>query len=108
MRMETVEHGLIWRRPKYVPSWQPEKSGDLEHHVDPDETQPCLRVHPGKSVLDQYVFMYSELLRVICEIGTPTVQHCFNHSYTSLSRSASFCSCIVLRLAIPSLDSLLL
>ncbi|XP_071514111.1 small ribosomal subunit protein uS15m-like [Panulirus ornatus] len=62
MRMETVEYGLIWRRPTHVPSWQPEKSGDLEHHVDPDEKKPVLSILPGKSMLDQVDDVTRQLL----------------------------------------------
>jgi len=40
MRLELTEHGIIWRRPKYVPSWKPEKSGDLETKKDVDKSRP--------------------------------------------------------------------
>ncbi|XP_045613948.2 small ribosomal subunit protein uS15m isoform X1 [Procambarus clarkii] len=53
MRLELTEHGIKWRRPEYIPSWRPEKSGDLELHKDPDEMQPRIEVLPAKDMLDQ-------------------------------------------------------
>lgn len=53
MRLELTEHGIVWRRPEYVPSWKPEKSGDLELHQDPEKTSPCLEVLAAKDALDK-------------------------------------------------------
>lgn len=55
MRLELTEYGIMWRRPKYVPSWQPEKSGDLEGVKEPELSTPNLKVQPAKDVLDQWV-----------------------------------------------------
>ncbi|XP_042238392.1 28S ribosomal protein S15, mitochondrial-like [Homarus americanus] len=62
MRLELTEHGIVWRRPEYVPSWKPEKSGDLEPHKDPDETLPRLCTLPTKSVLDEVDDVTKQLL----------------------------------------------
>lgn len=40
MRLELTEHGIVWRRPEYVPSWKPEKSGDLETYKEVDKSRP--------------------------------------------------------------------
>lgn len=64
MRLELTEYGIVWRRPKYVPSWQPEKSGDLEGAKEPDLSTPNLKVLPAKDVLDQVDEVTRRLLSI--------------------------------------------
>ncbi|XP_027223376.2 small ribosomal subunit protein uS15m [Penaeus vannamei] len=64
MRLELTEYGIMWRRPKYVPSWQPEKSGDLEGVKEPELSTPNLKVQPAKDVLDQVDEVTRRLLSI--------------------------------------------
>jgi len=52
MRLELTEHGVIWRRPEYVPSWKPEKSGDLKENEEVDKTRPIRSVMCAKDALE--------------------------------------------------------
>lgn len=52
MRLELTEHGIVWRRPKYVPSWKPEKSGDLETNKDVDKSRPISSLLCVKEALE--------------------------------------------------------
>lgn len=62
MRLELTEHGIVWRRPEYVPSWKPEKSGDLDLHTDPDEGHARLQVLPSKWAMDEVDDITKKLL----------------------------------------------
>ncbi|XP_042878682.1 28S ribosomal protein S15, mitochondrial-like [Penaeus japonicus] len=64
MRLELTEHGIVWRRPNYVPSWQPEKSGDLEGVKEPEVSTACMKVQPAKDVLDQVDEVTRRLLSI--------------------------------------------
>ncbi|XP_068248279.1 small ribosomal subunit protein uS15m isoform X2 [Palaemon carinicauda] len=48
MRLELTEHGIVWRRPKYIPSWTPTKSEDLEPCAEPDPSNPPLKLLPAE------------------------------------------------------------
>jgi len=52
MRLELTEHGIIWRRPTYIPCWKPEKSGDLKEFEDVDKRRPNLSVECAKDALE--------------------------------------------------------
>ncbi|XP_066966408.1 small ribosomal subunit protein uS15m isoform X1 [Macrobrachium rosenbergii] len=52
MRLELTEHGIVWRRPEYIPSWTPPKSGDLRPYAEPDPSRPPLKVLPAKDAFE--------------------------------------------------------
>jgi len=52
MRLELTEHGIVWRRPEYVPSWKPEKSGDLKTFKDVDKSRPIRSLLCVKDALE--------------------------------------------------------
>jgi len=52
MRLELTEHGIVWRRPEYIPSWKPEKSGDLEAIKKVDESRPISSLLCVKDALE--------------------------------------------------------
>lgn len=53
MRLELTEYGIIWRRPEYVPSWKPEKSGDLAPMELLEKSKPILKVQPAQELLKE-------------------------------------------------------
>lgn len=52
MRLELTEHGIVWRRPEYVPSWKPEKSGDLKTQKEVDKSRPISSLLCVKEALE--------------------------------------------------------
>ncbi|XP_076042587.1 28S ribosomal protein S15, mitochondrial [Oratosquilla oratoria] len=52
MRLELTEYGIIWRRPTYVPSWKPEKSGDLKRNETLDLSAPVQDLQVVKEKID--------------------------------------------------------
>lgn len=53
MRQELTENGIIWRRPEYVPSWNPKKSGDLKTRTPPDLTKLRMDILPAASIVNE-------------------------------------------------------
>lgn len=53
MRQELTEHGIVWRRPEKVPSWKPEKSGDLQLYKEPDEGRLQIKFLPAKEAWEK-------------------------------------------------------
>lgn len=64
MRLELKEHGIHWRRPEYVPSWNPAKSGDLESHVDPNQARLPLKLMVAKEAFEEADEVTKRLLSV--------------------------------------------
>ncbi|KAK7060660.1 putative universal ribosomal protein uS15 [Halocaridina rubra] len=52
MRQELREHGIIWRRPEYIPSWKPSKSGDMEALPKANLSRPIPRVSAAKEAFE--------------------------------------------------------
>jgi len=52
MRLELTENGIVWRRPTYVPSWKPEKSGDLETNKEVDKSRPIRSIMCAQEALE--------------------------------------------------------
>nr|XP_053629107.1 28S ribosomal protein S15, mitochondrial-like [Cherax quadricarinatus] len=75
MRLELTEHGIVWRRPEYVPSWKPEKSGDLDLHTDPDEGHARLQVLPSKWAMDEVDDITKKLLSLLVAMLTVKIRN---------------------------------
>ncbi|KAG0712143.1 28S ribosomal protein S15, mitochondrial [Chionoecetes opilio] len=53
MRQELTEQNIVWRRPEHVPSWKPEKSGDLEPYEEPKLERTKIKFLPVKDALEK-------------------------------------------------------